>query len=69
MPSHEGRMKLAVQDLCLEVGRPEWVGVVVGGIYYLEVMVGDKVQLGSSLVACVQVMDSEREPFPRDQLR
>lgn len=69
VPSHEGRMKLAVQDLCLEVGHPEWVGVVVGGIYYLDVMVGDKVQVGSSLMACVQVTNSDRETFPRDQLK
>ncbi len=69
MPSHEGRMRLAVQDLCLEVGRPEFVGVVVGGVYYVEVLVGDKVQVDSSLVACVQVMDSDREPFSREQLK
>lgn len=69
IPSREGHMKLEVQDLCLDVGRMDGVGVVVGGVYRIEVVVADKVQVGSSLLACVQVMDSDGRPFSRQQLK
>ena len=62
-------MMLAMQDLCLEVGLPEWAEIVVGGLYYVEVVGGDKVQVGRSLVVCVMVLDSNHQPFPREQLK
>lgn len=69
VPSREGHMKLEVQDLCLDVDRTEDVGVVVSGIYGIDVMVGDKIQVGSSLLACVHVLDQDGQPFPRHQLK
>jgi len=68
-PKREGRMVLAIQDLCLEVGRPEWAEIVVGGLYYMEVVGGDKVQVGRSLTACVMVLDSNHQQFPGEQLK
>ena len=62
-------MMLAMQDLCLEVGHPEWAEIVVGGLYYVEAVGGDKVQVGRSLVVCVMVLDSNHQPFPREQLK
>ena len=69
VPSGEGRIKVEVRDLCLDVDRVEMVGVVVGGVYSIDVVVRDKVQVGSFVLACIEVMDSDGTPFPREQLK
>lgn len=69
VPSREGRMKLEVRDLCLDVGQAEVVDVVVSGIYRVEVRVRDKVQVGKSVLACVQVLDADGQPFLPQQFK
>ncbi len=58
-----------MQDLCLDVNKVANVGVVVGGVYRIEVMVSDVVQVGNSTLACVRVLDSEEEPYSTAQLK
>ena len=69
VPSREGRMRLNVRDLCLYVEYMMVVDILVAGINRVEVMVRDKVQMGSSVMACVQVLSSDGQPFPRYQYK
>ncbi len=69
VPFSDGNMKIAIQDLCLDIGGMVMVGVSVGVAYRVEVTVADKVQVKNSTVACVQVLDSENLPFHVSQLR
>ena len=62
-------MRVAVVDLCLDVGTVETFTVVVGRIHRVEVMVSDKVQVDNSIIACVQVLNEEGFPFPSSQLK
>ena len=68
-PMGEGNMKITVEDLCLEVERVATVDVVVGGVHKMEVMVADKVQVGNSTLACIQVLNHDDQPFTASQLK
>ena len=68
-PFLDGEMKVRVVDLCLEVNQDPILLVHVAGVYSIQVMVADKVQVGNSTLAFVRLLDSQQNPFPASQFK
>lgn len=68
-PFVDGEMRVRVVDLCLEVTRDPVLVVRVAGVFSINLVVADKVQVGNSTLAFVMLLDSQHNPFPASQFR
>ena len=68
-PIAEGQLRIVVNDLCLEADDDIFATVYVAGIYSIQVVVADKVQLDNTILAFVRLLDNRGMAFPSVQHR
>ena len=68
-PVAEGQLRIVVNDLCLEADNEISAAVYVAGMYSIQVIVADKVQVGNSILAFVKLLDNRGMAFPSVQHR
>ena len=67
-PLRDGQVHVTVRDLCLEADSDATAVVTVASLHSIRVGVADKVQVGKSLLAYVEVLDRHGDPFSTCQL-
>ena len=68
-PFTDGEMRVRVIDLCLEVSKDPVLVLRVAGVYSINLVVADKVQIGNSTLAFVTILDAQQNPFPVAQFK
>ena len=68
-PVVDGEMRVRVMDLCLDVDKDPVLIIRVTGVYSIQVIVADKVQVGNTTLAFVRLLDGQQNPFPASQFR
>ena len=56
-------------DLCLEVDKDPVLEIRVAGVFSIQVMVADKVQVGNTTLAFVRLLDGQQNRFSASQFR